>query len=84
LGELFGLKEERTMAQPVTAIMSHQNDLAAKAFLVTRDTNEAGLLVGKVISRAFKKFQHNDSAETIAAALHHDLDRLIEGRQAAN
>jgi hypothetical protein len=72
------------MAQPVTAIMSHQNDLAAKAFLFTRDTNEAGLLVGKVISRAFKKFRQDDSAEKIAATLHDDLDRLIQRRLAAN
>ena len=40
------------MAQPVTAILSRQGELAARARKFTDDTNLAGLLVGRVVSRA--------------------------------
>lgn len=65
------------MGQPVTAILSHQGELAAKARRVTGDMNEANLLVGKVMSRAFQRFSDDAPAETISAALRSDLDALI-------
>ena len=44
------------MAQPVTAILSRQEELARKARLFTGDANEANLLVGHVIGRALGEF----------------------------
>lgn len=66
------------MGQPVTAILSHQSELAAKARKVTGDLNEASLLVGKVMSRAFQRLDDGAPAETISAALRSDLDALIQ------
>lgn len=71
------------MPQVVTAILSHQVDLAAKARLHTGDMNEAGLLVGKVISRAFLKMDEHRSPEALSAAMWRDLDKLIEQRLAS-
>ena len=65
------------MAQPVTAILSCQNELSAAALLHTGDVNEAGLLVGKVVSRAFRKFDKATPEDAIAAAMTRDLERLI-------
>lgn len=65
------------MAQPVTAIMSHQGALAAKALRFTHDANEAGLLVGKVISRAFDTFPEGAADDVIVHAMQRDLDKLI-------
>jgi hypothetical protein len=67
------------MAQPVTAILSRQGELAAKARQFTQDTNEAGLLVGRVVCRALTRFQDRDAADDVVAlAMRRDLDRLIE------
>lgn len=66
------------MAQPVTAILSRQGELAEKARQFTQDTNEAGLLVGKVVSRAFCTFKDGAADEVITHAMRRDLDRLIE------
>ena len=66
------------MVQPVTAILSNTGELAAKARLFTRDTNEASLMVGKVVSRAFDAVQDGDSDEAILRAMRRDLDRMIE------
>lgn len=66
------------MAQPVTAILSRQGELAAKARQFTNDTNEASLLVGRVVSRAFSTFKDNEADEVITHAMRRDLDRLIE------
>jgi hypothetical protein len=79
LGELFGPKQRETpMAQPVTAILSRQGELAAKARQFTNDTNEASLLVGRVISRALSTFKSAEPDEVITHAMSRDLDRLIE------
>lgn len=65
------------MAQPVTAILSHQGELAAKARSFTKDANEAGLLVGRVVSRALNTFQDGAADDVIEHAMRRDLDRLI-------
>ncbi|HYD87538.1 MAG TPA: hypothetical protein VEA80_08700 [Vitreimonas sp.] len=65
------------MAQPVTAILSRQGELAAKAWQVTRDTNEANLLVGKVMSRALNKFTDGAADADVAHEMGRDLDRLL-------
>jgi riboflavin biosynthesis pyrimidine reductase len=66
------------MTQPVTAILSRQGELAAKARQFTNDTNEASLLVGRVISRALSTFRDTEADEVITHAMRRDLDRLIE------
>lgn len=66
------------MVQPVTAILSNTGELAAKARLFTHDTNEANLIVGRVVSRAFDAFQDGDSDEAILSGMRCDLDRMIE------
>jgi hypothetical protein len=66
------------MAQPVTAILSRQGELAAKALQFTQDTNEACLLVGKVVSRALTTFKDSDPDDVIKHAMGRDLDRLID------
>jgi|CXWL01.1.fsa_nt_gi hypothetical protein len=65
------------MGQPLTAILSHQGELAAKAHRVTGDLNEANLLVAKVMSRAFQRFRDDAPVEAISASLRSDLDALI-------
>ena len=65
------------MAQPVTAILSHQGELAAKARGFTCDANEAGLLVGKVVSRALATFQDGAADDVIEHTMRRDLDHLI-------
>jgi hypothetical protein len=71
------------MAQPVTAILSRQNELAAKARRFTNDTNEACLLVGKVVSRALSTFKDGAADDVIVHSMSRDLDRLIEQLRAA-
>lgn len=66
------------MAQPVTAILSRQGELAAKARQFTHDTNEANLLVGRVVSRALDRFEDSVSEEVVATTMRRDLDVLIE------
>jgi riboflavin biosynthesis pyrimidine reductase len=66
------------MAQPVTAILSRRGELAAKARQFTDDTNEANLLVGKVVSRALSKFTDAAAEDVITCSMRHDLDRLID------
>lgn len=66
------------MAQPVTAILSRRGELAERARSFTHDVNEAGLLVGKVMSRALATFKDGASDEVISHAMQRDLDRLIE------
>ncbi|MEZ5996239.1 MAG: hypothetical protein R3C25_10845 [Hyphomonadaceae bacterium] len=66
------------MAQPVTAILSRQGELAARARAFTEDTNEASLLVGRVVSRALSRFSEGEADEVITHAMSRDLDRLIE------
>ena len=66
------------MTQPVTAILSRQGELAAKARQFTNDTNEASLLVGRVVSRALSTFNGTEAEDIITHAMRRDLDRLIE------
>jgi hypothetical protein len=66
------------MTQPVTAILASQGELAAKARQFTNDTNEACLLVGRVVSRALSTFKESQPDEVITHAMRRDLDRLIE------
>jgi riboflavin biosynthesis pyrimidine reductase len=66
------------MAQPVTAILSRQGELAAKARQFTQDTNEAGLLVGRVVSQALTRLHEGVADEVVAHDMRRDLDRLIE------
>ncbi|MES1201916.1 MAG: hypothetical protein ABUS57_10770 [Pseudomonadota bacterium] len=66
------------MPQPVLAILSQQDELAAKARSFTGDVNEAGLLVGRVISRAF--LRRYSALDEIPAAMRRDLDLLIQER----
>lgn len=77
LGERAANDREGVVPQPVMAILSQQDELAAKARKHTGDVNEAGLLVGKVISRAFRKFEDGESTEVISAVMRRDLDMLI-------
>ena len=72
------------MAQSVSAILAQTGDLAAKARRHTGDVNEANLLVGKVMSRAFVKLVGHEPDDVISATLSNDLDRLIRARKAAN
>ncbi|MBC7769445.1 MAG: hypothetical protein H7124_11720 [Phycisphaerales bacterium] len=65
------------MAQPVTAILSRQSELADKAWQVTRDMNEANLLVGKVMSRALDQFSDGAAEIDVAQEMRRELDRLI-------
>jgi hypothetical protein len=72
------------MAQPVTAILSRQGELAAKALQFTQDTNEACLLVGKVVSRALSTYRDDLVADdVITLSMRRDLDRLIDQLRAA-
>lgn len=66
------------MVQPVTAILSNTGELAAKARSFTHDTNEANLMVGRVVSRAFDAFQDGENDEAILGSMRRDLDRMIE------
>lgn len=66
------------MAQSVTAILERQGELAAKARQFTNDTNEANLLVGKVMSRAFSTFRNGEAHDVIVHSMSRELDRLIE------
>ena len=66
------------MAQPVTAILSSQGELAAKARQFTQDTNEANLLVGKVVSRALSNFRDGAADDVILHSMRRDLDRMID------
>ena len=71
------------MAQTVSAILAHTEQLAARARRFTGDFNEASLLVGMVMSRAFEELGGDEPEDAISAHLSGDLDRLIRERQAA-
>jgi hypothetical protein len=71
------------VAQPVTAILSSQGELAAKARQFTNDTNEANLLVGKVVSRALSTFRETAADDVVLHSMRRDLDRKIEQLRAA-
>ena len=69
------------MAQLVSAILSNQDALAATAFARTGDHNEASLLVGRVLTRAFNTIDRDASAKTISDALRRDLERMLGERR---
>lgn len=71
------------MTRPVMAILSQQDGLSAKARRYTGDANEAGLIVGKVISRAFLKFREEEREDVVSAAMWRDFDAMIEERRAS-
>ena len=71
------------MAQSVTAILERQGELAAKARQFTQDTNEANLLVGKVMSRAFSTLRDGEANDVVVHSMRRDLDRLIDQLRSA-
>lgn len=62
----------------VTDILSQQPKLAEKARQFTGDTNEAGLLVGKVLLRAFSKIADGEAHDDVSRKMPRDLEALIE------
>ena len=66
------------MAQPVTAILSRQGELAARARKFTGDANLAGLLVGRVVSRALLTRERGEDEEIVLKTMNRDLDHMIE------
>ena len=72
------------MAQPVTAILSRQGELAARARKYTDDTNLAGLLVGRVVSRALMTRDRGEAEDIVVNAMVGDLDRMIEQMRSAH
>lgn len=71
------------MAQSITAILSCQPELAARANRRLHDINEASLLVGRIVSRAVLLGPDNTkSSEALAARLDRELDALLDARQA--
>ena len=71
------------MAQPVTAILSRQGELAARARKFTSGANEAGLLVGHVVSRALKTRERGEAEDIVLNAMIGDLDRMIDRMRSA-
>ncbi|HVY85234.1 MAG TPA: hypothetical protein VG943_08875 [Caulobacterales bacterium] len=71
------------MSQPVLAILSQQGELAATARSRVGDVNEAGLLVGRVISRAFLKFELAELEDDIPSAMRRDLNLMLDQRLAS-
>jgi hypothetical protein len=72
------------MAQPVTAILSRQGELAARARKITGDTNLAGLLVGRVVSRALVTRERGEAEDVVLNTMNRDLDRMIEQLRSAH
>lgn len=72
------------MAQPVTAILSRQGELSARARKFTKGANEANLLVGHVVSRALKTREGGEAEDIVVNAMVSDLDRMIEQMQSAH
>ncbi|MGE0595453.1 MAG: hypothetical protein AB7P07_03760 [Hyphomonadaceae bacterium] len=68
------------MAQLVSAILSNQGALEAVARNFTGDVNEASLLVGRVVTRAFTKMDPAATPDAISSALRRDLDALMNQR----
>ena len=72
------------MAQPVTAILARQGELAARARKFTKGANEANLLVGHVVSRALKTRERGAAEDIVVNAMVGDLDRMIEQMRSAH
>ncbi len=71
------------MAQPVTAILSRQGELAARARAFTGDANLAGLLVGRVVSRALLTRERGEDEDIVLSTMNRDLERMIEQLRSA-
>ncbi|MFZ2029881.1 MAG: hypothetical protein WAU68_06215 [Vitreimonas sp.] len=71
------------MAQPVTAILSRQGELEARARKFTDGANEASLLVGRVVSRALLTRQRGEAEDVVLSTMNRDLDRMIEQLRSA-
>ena len=69
------------MAQSVSTILAQTGDLAARARRYTGDMNEASLLVGRVMSRAFSELGGEENEAVIASVMTRDLERLIQQRE---
>ena len=72
------------MAQPVTAILSRQGELAARARKFTGDANLAGLLVGRVVSRALLTRERGEDEDIVLSTMNRDLDHMIEQLRGAS
>jgi hypothetical protein len=72
------------MAQPVTAILSRQGELEARARKFTGGANEASLLVGRVVSRALLTRERGEAEDVVLSTMSRDLDRLIEQMRSAH
>lgn len=68
------------MAQLVTAILSNQGALETMARKQLGDVNEASLLVGRVVTRAFTTLDPASTPDLISSALRRELDALIQRR----
>ena len=69
------------MAQSVSAILAQAGDIVARARKHTGDVNEAGLLVTKVMSRAFDELGGDENEAVIASVMTRDLEQLIRQRE---
>ncbi len=69
------------MSEPVMAILQYQGVLSAKARKSLGDVNEAGVMVSRVISRAFRKFDHVEPDDELSAFLMRDLEQMLANRR---
>lgn len=70
------------MAHLVSVILSHQEELAARAVKRLGDVNEAHLLVGRVVSRAMRDMRKEEAEEAVSASMSRELDALLSARRA--
>ena len=70
------------MTGNLTAILSKQSALAARARKQLGDVNEASLVVGRVLSDALRRQTSSISDDALNAKLREDLDALIATRRA--
>lgn len=69
------------MSEPVMAILQHQGALSARARKSLGDVNEAGVVVSRVISRAFRHFDHAEPDAELSAYMMRDLEQMIASRR---
>lgn len=69
------------MSEPVMAILQHQGALSARARQSLGDVNEAGVVVTRVISRAFRHLDQAGPNDEVSAHLMRDLDQMIASRR---
>jgi uncharacterized protein YktB (UPF0637 family) len=73
---------EAVLAHLVSVILSHQEELAARAVKRLGDVNEAHLLVGRVVSRAMRDMRKEEAEEAVSASMSRELDALLSARRA--